>query len=906
MNNLRTSLKTIFKKVKPQKVLEQYYTYKSELTKSPDKKSFIQNDSTSGFSHYNYNEVNNIYYLLTHNWMKHDKSDTILKNSIFNILLTFTKTILIEKQSEPFVKFRELLRWRDIALNLGEDILTTSYFAYNDIYSGKRRRNFSWKPIISTDNIRLKNLLEKGVAENHFHLKGSAPHVNISWIALMNHPIKYKNIFWYDKFNKLKKQTSLSDKIEYNFDYKSCDLYKNVKKATYIRALFFYLLNDLEREDTIFDDKNIKKYIYGDYLDFNSQKLVSEIDSLKHNFAYKFLDEYADYFIYKNPINQEFKSTNIIISGERRFLYLVFKKIYKDDEKFKNFHEIFYTYLLIKDSFRDEFIQTNKRLGFENFQDYQNRKSFFIIDNSIYERALYYMAVNSSLKNQTIKKFETRIAPKDSLYKLDKAINKIDNSIYNSKEFEIKDYENISIFLANLEGNPSTNSKDVLNEDYKHFYNLHFIKLSDKPNKDKFLNIQNPRNYKVREKIKSQTKVLFKFRELSFKKNRILGIDAASSEIDCRPEVFGQIFRALKEHFIVNETFYKNNDEILKKLRATYHVGEDFLDILDGLRAIDEAIKFLNLSDGDRLGHALALGLNIEKYYEKKQSILLLKQDLLDNIAWMLAKIRKYNINSQSLVYNLTKEFNNLFNYIYGDSYYPTTNNNERDNEKDNDRGTFKDITPDIYFDSWKLRGDAPELYSTGKFKENNGITYLKRNAKNKNYPKDINKNNRFDIRENREVSRLYYLYHFNPSVEDNGNKIIEFDIYPDYIKAVSKIQHEMQKEISKKHIGIETNPTSNYLISSFDKYSNHPILNFYNLGLTYNHSELEKNPQLFISINTDDQGVFNTYLENEYALLAIALEKERDKDGNSIYNQAMIYDWLDRIREMGLEMSFL
>ena len=88
-------------------------------------------------------------------------------------------------------------------------------------------------------------------------------------------------------------------------------------------------------------------------------------------------------------------------------------------------------------------------------------------------------------------------------------------------------------------------------------------------------------------------------------------------------------------------------------------------------------------------------------------------------------------------------------------------------------------------------------------------------------------------------------------------------------------------------------------------KYSEHPITNFYNLGLTYNSKELNENPQIAVSINTDDQGVFNTYLENEYALLAIALEKEKDANGDLIYSQAMIYDWLDRIREMGLEMSF-
>lgn len=40
----------------------------------------------------------------------------------------------------------------------------------------------------------------------------------------------------------------------------------------------------------------------------------------------------------------------------------------------------------------------------------------------------------------------------------------------------------------------------------------------------------------------------------------------------------------------------------------TYHTGEDFLDIVDGLRAIDEAMLFLQMEKGERLGHAMALG----------------------------------------------------------------------------------------------------------------------------------------------------------------------------------------------------------------------------------------------------------------------------------------------------------
>ena len=111
--------------------------------------------------------------------------------------------------------------------------------------------------------------------------------------------------------------------------------------------------------------------------------------------------------------------------------------------------------------------------------------------------------------------------------------------------------------------------------------------------------------------------------------------------------------------------------------------------------------------------------------------------------------------------------------------------------------------------------------------------------------------------------------------------------------------------DIKNKNISIETNPTSNYLIGTFRRYAKHPITKFFNIGLETNHENLINCPQLSVSINTDDQGIFSTSLENEYALMAIALEKEKDEFGHPKYNSSMIYDYLERIRQMGLGQSF-
>lgn len=63
--------------------------------------------------------------------------------------------------------------------------------------------------------------------------------------------------------------------------------------------------------------------------------------------------------------------------------------------------------------------------------------------------------------------------------------------------------------------------------------------------------------------------------------------------------------------------------------------------------------------------------------------------------------------------------------------------------------------------------------------------------------------------------------------------------------------------------------------------------------------------PQIQVSINTDDQGVFATYIENEYAYMALALEKYVNERGERVYNRTLILQWLDNIRRMGIRMSF-
>lgn len=801
--------------------------------------------------------------------------------SVFRLIEYFSKQVLRIKQNTPFVEYSNLLRWRELSHQLGEDLFTCSYLASQDTICSHHRSFFAWRPILTTNNIRLKNILEQGVAENHFHLQGSAPHNELSWIALMNKVTGRKK-----QFEEFLKTGKLSPSFHHHEGITETSLYVLTLKAAYIRLYLFYQISQLE-ENGFFSHRNSNAFLFEG--GSSDKELIAKLPELqrKINAARRLYGKVIDpdikvsqpdYCLTKD-LDERNLNGNEMLCGERMFLYQCFRLINLGEATFKPFQDLFYIYLVIKSKFREEMIQVNEQVGFHNFSLYQDRKDVFLQDRDIYQAHIYKMAIGSSVENQTIQSFEARVSPKDTKERTKAKIEEIDFYTKEKKKTSVERY------LEKLE----SKEKEVP----PFFYVHHFIKKGDnKKTSEKgtkgIIGHMQCRHHKLRKEIAQQAKAIAQLRDgTSAINQRMAGIDAAASELDTRPEVFGQVFRYLK-NYRNKGTYDRLVENPVSELKATFHAGEDFYDIVDGMRAIDEAIKFLNLSEGDRIGHALALGVEPREYYQSKGNVLMLpKQWHLDNISWLISRISKYNLFQFSTYRDyLGWQFQTLYHEIY-DSFETNEENNSS-------------ITPELYYEAWKLRGDDPFFYNpNGVFEEAQHITFWSKSGLNHRYPVEGAK------RKSKLVNKLYYHYHFNPEVKKRGAEIYEFKVPLDYIKVVQEIQKCFQREIAQKHLGIETNPSSNCLIGTFRRYDKHPLLRFFNLGLEIDPDKIRECPQLFVSINTDDQGVFNTYLENEYALMALALEKMKDENGQPIYHSAMIYDWLDRIRKMGLEMSF-
>ena len=112
----------------------------------------------------------------------------------------------------------------------------------------------------------------------------------------------------------------------------------------------------------------------------------------------------------------------------------------------------------------------------------------------------------------------------------------------------------------------------------------------------------------------------------------IIGFDTAGDERNRPPRNFAGAYWMLR---VLQQNYRPQPAEPPIRLGWTYHVGEDFADLLTALRHIDEVYNLLLYPEGGRLGHALALGENPERFYQRRggQSELCLGAHLLD-LVW--------------------------------------------------------------------------------------------------------------------------------------------------------------------------------------------------------------------------------------------------------------------------------
>lgn len=756
------------------------------------------------------------------NWFQRNEKETGCNSfasaselqRIFMPVNHFCKAVLNDDQDFPRVRFEHLLRWHDITHYIGEEILSLSFLADRDLKLLRERNRFTWPDVLEHDATHINRLFNEGLADVHAHLFATADIFTSNWLSLMCSVAFGSCKDDYDE--KVAMQGILAPYQE--FDIQVLDFSTDLSihhwgiVASQIRAVFTAMLFDGESFDC-----GILRNMITSRLSCIAH--INDTKSLIGTLCCRALrlpnGKVVDYAIRKDNVLLQSPDINepyMIHYGERMLLYKFFYEYYSGNTQVIAVAPWMYLYLLVKVKYRREFVKTNPLLGLDNFISYNRRSGMFLCSSKHHIDIAYRYAVQTAIGADGKNMLEARLQQHNIKNVTTK---KLSNSIFTDTSY----------LMCNL-----TNNLTLV---------VHFIKqLSEKEITNGVV-----RHAELRKRLKKEIRdVIHEMKQLSNCSDspQLTGIDVAGPELKCRPEVFAPYYRLARQEGLFNHT---------------YHAGEDFYDLVDGIRAIDETVLFFRMGYGCRIGHALALGVDaLEYYHSRHRNVIIPRQLLLDNLIWLYYRSRDFNITLEpSTLKFIDDTVHSLLSQI----------------------GYGYNIDTYDYWQSMLLRGDAIDMSTCHRVVFGPAA--------------DCDAQECREARFNEKAKEIHDLYETNREVRINGDKPYAYLLPQNFYCDVTKMQAAMLELLENNGIAIECCPSSNLNIGPFDRYDKLPILKFLSVQQPRKYS-------LSVSICTDDRGIFATSLHREYSLIAIALTKQRDNEGHRVYNNDTIEEYLKHI----------
>lgn len=347
----------------------------------------------------------------------------------------------------------------------------------------------------------------------------------------------------------------------------------------------------------------------------------------------------------------------------------------------------------------------------------------------------------------------------------------------------------------------------------------------------------------------------------------IVGIDAASQEIHTDPWVFAPAFRFAKKcngKFATSGIYYGEKS----LLGVSYHVGEDFQHPISGLRHIDEAIQMLNLHTGDRIGHGLALGIDLDRWFQANEMVLLPRIEWLENYLWLWHLLHEApGLSGLADYFKLIEEQI----VVYARQIY----------------GRMDGITPESLYQAYLFKAlPVKELIDRccDVILRSDKKTHCFGCVHNVGFFPCLSSQTE-TVWTEKTLALSYHCSFYKQKME----QIIPVSCTGNQLELARYAQTYLLTRIADAGIVVESNPSSNATVGEINGMLSHPVWRF--------RSGDEQ--RIMTSINTDDPSVFNATIANEHALLYYVLRHH----GLSVEDAL---NEVDEMRRIGMKSSFI
>ncbi len=364
----------------------------------------------------------------------------------------------------------------------------------------------------------------------------------------------------------------------------------------------------------------------------------------------------------------------------------------------------------------------------------------------------------------------------------------------------------------------------------------------------------------------------------------IVGIDAASDENAMEPWMFAPAYNRMRSRRISRPVRRSGESggkySLVQNIGFTYHVGEDFRHILSGLRHIDEVIERFHYKPGDRLGHAIALGVDIRKWARGNEVIPVPAQEYLEDLLWIWGVNVKAGIDLPLQLERLEERILSLAAEIYARAETITV------------RMLYEAYSMKFLEDHETiLREQEDWLQKEEQGTGGNGAEEEENGAEGGRT--FCYYSHRCAIGNREWTAKRLLCTNYCPVFLERYQSVILTRIEEPDVAVWERLQEYLLEKVEKNGIYVETNPASNLTIGDFEDFRDHPIFRMNSIRAQ------ERGHRIMVTVNSDDPAVFHTNVENELSYLYYATE-------HAGVPKEEVLSWIDRIRQNGLEASFI
>ncbi|EJL9326383.1 TPA: antiviral RADAR system adenosine deaminase RdrB [Vibrio cholerae] len=396
------------------------------------------------------------------------------------------------------------------------------------------------------------------------------------------------------------------------------------------------------------------------------------------------------------------------------------------------------------------------------------------------------------------------------------------------------------------------------------------------------------------------------------------GLDVAGDENALKIEWFAPVLRWLRSGFKP----LSDGERASIGFHLSIHAGEDYAHPASGMRHIDETVRFCEMREGDRLGHALALGIVPKQWAARQGEMMLPLDEHLDNLVWLW-----HHASALSGVLPLAQQVLPLFERrimrFWRLSSWWQVPDFMADKEAilttaaDFENVPLRHVTPDDLYQAWWLRRNCH--YRLNEVGNSWQVTSQemcalpdhqelseKRTLASKLYQArhtwlSMVKEAPLVIVRMGDEAAAHSGFHFKGFDRKADENILEDVDTPAELDFMHALQDWLLTEYDKLGLIIEANPTSNVYIARLKSHSEHPIFRWsppdesrLNYGAEANIYGLRRGP-VRVLVNTDDPGIMPTTLRTEYLLL-------REAAIDLGIGRTVAERWLEELRIFGIE----